>query len=47
MNIDHLFYSEFPKGVKHIYIDGKKISKQEFLELKKIYFKKKKSKVEF
>jgi hypothetical protein len=27
-------------------IDGKKISKQEFLELKKRYFKKKKARIE-
>tara|TARA_A100000164_G_scaffold14116_1_gene11724 strand:- start:714 stop:857 length:144 start_codon:yes stop_codon:yes gene_type:complete len=46
MNIEHLFYSEFPAGVKYIYVNGKKISKQEFLELKKRHFKKKKSKVE-
>ena len=46
MDYNYLFDNEFPQGVKSVYVNGKNISKQEFLELKKRYFKKKKSKVE-
>ena len=46
MSLEHLFYSDFPKGVKYVCVGGKKISKVEFLELKKRYFKKNKLKVD-
>ena len=46
MSLEHLFYSDFPVGIRYMCIDGKKISKQEFLELKKRYFKKKKARIE-
>tara|TARA_B100001142_G_C14241721_1_gene619691 strand:+ start:318 stop:458 length:141 start_codon:yes stop_codon:yes gene_type:complete len=40
MNYDYLFRSEFPKGVKSIFVNGRSITRTEFLEQKKIYFKK-------
>lgn len=46
MSLEHLFYSDFPGGVKYVCVGGKKISKVEFLELKKRYFKKNKLKVD-
>jgi hypothetical protein len=46
MSLEHLFYSDFPVGIRYMCIDGKKITKQEFLELKKRYFKNKKARVE-
>jgi hypothetical protein len=46
MSLEHLFYSEFPPGIRYMCVDGKKIYKQEFLELKKRYFKNKKARVE-
>jgi|TARA_X000001036_G_C20665100_1_gene800457 hypothetical protein len=46
MSLEHLFYSDFPRGVKYVCVGGKKISKVEFLELKKRYFKKNKLKVD-
>ena len=46
MNHDYLFESDLPDGVKSVFLNGKKISKQEFLELKKRYFKNKKARVE-
>ena len=46
MSLEHLFYSEFPTGIRYMCVDGKKIYKQEFLELKKRYFNNKKARVE-
>jgi hypothetical protein len=46
MDYNYLFHNEFPQGVKSVYVNGKNISKEEFLDLKKRYFKKKKSRVE-
>ena len=46
MDYSYLFHNEFPQGVKSVYVNGKNISKEEFLDLKKRYFKKKKSRVE-
>ena len=45
MDYSFLFHNEFPRGVKSVYVNGKNISKEEFLKLKKVYFKKKKLKV--
>ena len=42
MSLEHLFYSDFPVGIRYMCIDGKKITKQEFLELKKDTSRKKK-----
>ena len=46
MDYGYLFHNEFPQGVKSVYVNGKNISKVEFLELKKRYFKKNKLKVD-
>ena len=46
MDYSYLFHNEFPQGVKSVYVNGKNISKEEFLELKERYSKKKKSKIE-
>lgn len=43
MNINHLFYSDLPPGVSSICVNGKKISRAEFLELKKKFSKKNKT----
>ena len=45
MSLEHLFYSDFPRGVKYVCVGGKNISKEEFLKHKKRYFKKNKLKV--
>ena len=42
-HIEFLFHNEIPCGVKHVFVNGKKISTQEFLEAKKKYLKKKKT----
>ena len=36
IDIEFLFHNEIPCGVKHVFVNGKKISTQEFLEAKKI-----------
>lgn len=46
MSLEHLFYSDFPVGIRYMCVDGKKISKVEFLKLKKRYFKKNKARIE-
>lgn len=42
MKSNYLFYSDFPPGIASVFVDGKKLSKEEFLKLKKKYLKKKK-----
>ena len=39
----YLFDTDFPPRVASVFIGGKKISKEEFLKLKKEYLKKKKT----
>ena len=43
MKYNYLFDSDFPPGVASVFVGGKKISKEEFLKLKKKYLKKKKT----
>ena len=46
MDFDYLFYEDLPKGVRSIYINGKRMSLDEFNEEKKDYLTKKAKKVE-
>lgn len=46
MDYNYLFDSEFPQGVKSVYLNGKQISKSEFLKIQKKIQKKKRLKVE-
>ena len=46
MDFDYLFYNDLPKGVKSVYVNGKRISLEEFNEAKKEYLSKKKEHIE-
>lgn len=46
MNHDYLFESDLPDGVKSVFLNGKKISRDEFLERQKKLRKKKELKFE-
>lgn len=46
MDYNYLFDTEFPQGVKSVFINGKQISKCEFLKIQKELQKKKRIKVE-
>tara|TARA_B100001094_G_C17692249_1_gene558575 strand:+ start:157 stop:300 length:144 start_codon:yes stop_codon:yes gene_type:complete len=46
MDYNYLFDAEFPQGVKSVYVNGKQISKTEFLKIQKEYQKKKRLKIE-
>ena len=46
MNYDYLFYNDLPKGVKTVYINGKRLSLREFNEAKKKFLTKKGNRVE-
>jgi hypothetical protein len=41
MDFDYLFYQDFPKGIKSVYVNGKRISVKEFEDAKEKYFLKK------
>lgn len=41
MDFDYLFYDELPKGVKSVYVNGKRMSIEEFKEVKKKHLSKK------
>lgn len=43
MKYNYLFDSDFPPRVASVFVGGKKLSKEEFLKLKKKYLKKKKT----
>ena len=43
MKYNYLFDSDFPTRVSSVFGEGKKITKEEFLKLKKKYLKKKKT----
>jgi uncharacterized protein (DUF2267 family) len=45
MNFDYLFYSELPKGVKSIYVNGKRMTIEEFQKAKNDFLIKKKAKI--
>lgn len=38
MNYNHLFYDKIPKGVKSIFVNGKKISREDFLKEQRDFF---------
>lgn len=38
MNYNYLFYEKIPKGVKSIFVNGKKISREDFLKEQKDFF---------
>ena len=46
MSYDYLFYNDLPKGVKTVYINGKRLSLREFNEAKKKFLTKKGNRVE-
>jgi len=46
MNHDYLFETDLPDGVKSVFLNGKKISRAEFLERQKKLRKKKELKFE-
>ena len=46
MKFDYLFYQDLPKGVKSIYVNGKRLSLNEFNEAKKTFFLKKAKNIE-
>ena len=41
MDYDYLFYEDLPKGVKSVYVNGKRMSLKEFNQHKKNYLSKK------
>ena len=41
MNFEYLFYDELPKGVKSVYVNGKRMSIEEFKDVKKKHLSKK------
>tara|TARA_E500000178_G_C16656767_1_gene588848 strand:+ start:65 stop:202 length:138 start_codon:yes stop_codon:yes gene_type:complete len=43
MKYNYLFDSDFPPRVASVFVGGKKLSKEEFLKLKKKYLRKKKT----
>ena len=43
MNFDYLFYSELPKGVKSVYVNGKRMTIEEFQKAKNDFLNKKKA----
>ena len=38
MNYNYLFYDKIPKGVKSIFVNGKKISREDFLKEQRDFF---------
>tara|TARA_X000001036_G_C20468368_1_gene720471 strand:- start:456 stop:617 length:162 start_codon:yes stop_codon:yes gene_type:complete len=45
MDFDYLFYSELPKGVKSVYVNGKRMTIEEFQKAKNDFLLKKKTKI--
>jgi hypothetical protein len=41
MDFDYLFFEDFPKGIKTVYVNGKRLTVEEFEEAKEKYFSKK------
>ena len=46
MGYDYLFYNDLPKGVKTVYVNGKRLSLKEFNEAKKKVLSKKGNRIE-
>ena len=45
MDFDYLFYSELPKGIKSVYVNGKRMTIKEFNKAKNDFLIKKKTKI--
>ena len=45
MDFDYLFYEDLPKGIKSIYVNGKRLSLKEFKDAKKNFLLKKNKQV--
>ena len=45
MNFDYLFYQDLPKGIKSVYVNGKRMTIEEFHRAKNDFFNKKKIKI--
>ncbi len=43
MDYSYLYHTEIPKGIRSVYINGKKISREEFLKERKTFLSKKRS----
>ncbi len=43
MDYSYLYHTEIPRGVRSVYINGKKISREEFLKERKTFLSKKRS----
>ena len=41
MDFDYLFYQDLPKGIKTVYVNGKRITIKEFENAREKYFSKK------
>ena len=46
MGFEYLFYNDLPKGIKSVYVNGKRMSIEEFKEVKKKYLSKKTRSIE-
>jgi hypothetical protein len=44
MDFDYLFFEDFPKGIKSVYVNGKRITIEEFEKAREKYFLKKSNK---
>jgi len=47
MDFDYLFFEDFPKGIKSVYVNGKRITIEEFEKAREKYFLKKSNKQRF
>ena len=45
MNFDYLFYQDLPKGIKSVYVNGKRMTIEEFQRAKNDFLLKKKIKI--
>tara|TARA_A200000159_G_scaffold151519_1_gene161726 strand:+ start:462 stop:605 length:144 start_codon:yes stop_codon:yes gene_type:complete len=46
MDFDYLFYEDLPKGIRSIYVKGKRMSLREFKDAKKNFLLKRNKQVE-
>lgn len=46
MDYDYLFLNDLPKGIKSVYVNGKRMSLEEFNEAKQNYLLKKLKRIE-
>lgn len=46
MDFDYLFHHDLPKGVKSVYVNGKRMSIMQFNQAKKEYLSKKEAQIE-